>query len=129
MRVGNISEQGQVQSISVLGELKDRPNSILSTWDGKGYEKSPGVGMINFCDEKGITKLVYLVSEVGRTVNVFTEPFTGPNHEDTIGKAATMDDIAEAMDLGKSVRNILLGGLISAPFWWIVFQMLGAIAR
>jgi hypothetical protein len=126
----DITETGMVRTLQVAGDMKDRPNSIIKTWDGKGWEKSPDGHMINLIDEKGSGRLAYIVSEFGRTVNLYTEPRSSyPDLEDVIGRAATMDDIAEAMDLGKSVRNILLGGLISAPVWWIVFQILGQMAK
>jgi hypothetical protein len=126
----DIMETGLVRTLQVAGDFKDRPNSIIKTWDAKGYEKSADGQMINLMDEKGSGKLAWVVSEYGRTVNLYTEPRSSyPDLEDVIGRAATMDDISEAMDLGKSMRNILLGGLISAPVWWIVFQILAQVAK
>ena len=125
----DITETGQIQTLKLKGDLKDRPNSIIETWDAKGYEKNPGSHMITLLDEKGNGKLAYVVSEYGRTVNLYTEPRSFPDLEDVIGKAATMDDISESMDLGKSVRNILIGGLLSAPVWWILFQVIGQMAK
>jgi hypothetical protein len=112
IRAADITSDGLVQTLHLVGEIQDRPNSLVSTWDGRGYEKSPGVKMITQIDEKGLSKLVYIVSEAGRTINLFTEPWPFPNHEETIGKAATVDDIASALDLGKSMRNLLIGLLI-----------------
>ena len=130
IHVQDISETGQIRTLQVAGEMKDRPNSIIKTWDGKGWEKTPGAGMITLLDEKGTGKLAYVVSEYGRTTNLYTEPRDSkPDLEDIIGKAATMDDISEAMDLGKSMRNFLIGALVSAPVWWIIFQVLGQMAK
>jgi len=126
----DIDDTGKVRTLQLAGDMKDRPNSIIKTWDSKGWEKTPDAGMITLLDEKGSGRMAYVVSEYGRTVNLYTEPrCTRPDLEDIIGRAATMDDIAEAMDLGKSMRNILLGGLIAAPVWWIVFQILGQMAK
>lgn len=64
----------------------------------------------------------------GQTVNLYTKKSPFPNKEGIIGAAATMDDINEAMDLQKSVRNILIGLIVGAPVWWFVFQLLGVMA-
>lgn len=125
----DITDTGMIRTLHVAGDMKDRPNSIIKTWDGKGWEKHPDASMITQYDEKGTGKLAYVVTEYGRTANLYTEPRSFPDMEDIIGKAATMDDIAESMDLGKSMRNILIGGLLSAPVWWIIFQVLGQMAK
>ena len=65
----------------------------------------------------------------GQTIELYTKKPIYPNLENIIGKAATLDDIADAMDLGKSVKNIIIGGLLAAPVWWLVFQMIGAMAK
>jgi hypothetical protein len=53
-----------------------------------------------------------VVSEQGKTVDLYVKPYTGLNLEDVIGKAATSNDISDNMDLGKSMRNLLIGILL-----------------
>ena len=52
------------------------------------------------------------MSESGKTINLYTKPWDYPNQEDTIGHAATMDDITDAMDLNKSMRNMAIGMIL-----------------
>ena len=47
--------------------------------------------------------------EKKHTTDLYVERQHGPNLEHVIGYAATMDDIAEAMDLGKSMKNLYIG--------------------
>ena len=114
VRVTDSNEKGQINTLHLLGELKARPNSLINTWDEKGYEIIPGQGFITLIDESGIPKGAYVVSSAGMTTNLYTEPVDRPNLEDVIGHAATMDDIADSMDLGKSLRNMAIGFLIGA---------------
>jgi hypothetical protein len=56
-----------------------------------------------------------VVSAAGRTCDLYAAPYYSgkrPDREDVIGKAATMDDIADAMDLGKSMKNLGIGLII-----------------
>lgn len=129
IKVEDIDHQGRITTIHHLGNCKRRANSIISTWDAKGWEIDPRYGPIRYIDDKGIESQIYVVSEAGKTSPLATTINTFPNLEEVIGKAATMDDIAEAMDLGKSTRNIIIGALVSAPIWYILFQVLGAMAK
>jgi hypothetical protein len=129
MKVDDITADGQIKTLQAVGECKDRPNSIVNTWDEKGWEKQPGTEMITLIDDKGIKSMVWIVSAKGVTCKLFTVPYAGPMLEDVIGRLATMDDIADAISLGKSMRNLFIGGLFSAPVWWIVFQVLGTMAK
>jgi hypothetical protein len=129
IKVEDIDSSGRITTLHWLGNCKKRANSIISTWDAKGWEIDPHYGPIRYIDDKGIESLVYIVSESGNTVPLATKINKFPNLEEIIGKAATMDDITEAMDLGKSMRNIIIGALISAPIWYILFQMIGVMAK
>lgn len=121
VKVSDVTNEGQIRTIHLLGELKDRPNSIINTWDEKGWEKQPDSDMITLVQENGLKSLAHIVSESGKTVNIYTVKGTNPNREDVIGHAATMDDIADSMDLGKSMKNMAIGLLIGIPLGVFVF--------
>jgi len=112
IKAGDISSDGQVRSLFFMGDMKKRPNSLVNTWDEKGWEIQQGAGYITMIDEKGLPKDAYIVSESGKTVNLYIYPRQLPNLEDVIGHAATMDDIADAMDLGRSMKNLAIGAII-----------------
>lgn len=117
----DIDTAGRVHTLHMLGGCKDRPNSIIATWDSKGWEKDPMWGSpITLIDEKGIQSLAYVASEEGVTVPLFTRPSAYPNREDVIGRASTMDDISDAMDLGKSMRNMIIGVVIGTFIGWLL---------
>ncbi len=120
IKVSDVESDGRIRTLQMLGVLKNRPNSLLNTWDEKGYEKR-GNGFITLVDEKGIPIDAYAVSEAGMTVDLYTIPPSDyPNREDVIGHAATMDDIADSMDLGKSMRNIFIGLFIGIALGWLI---------
>lgn len=140
IRVSDIDINGRIGTIQFLGDLKDRPNSIISTWDAKGWEKCPEVMPVNIISEKGERSIGYVVSEAGNTVSVTDDAEKSefkpeikttdlhvqyPNRERVIGMGAQLDDIPEVMELGRSMRNILIGIMIAAPLWWIVFKIIG----
>lgn len=129
MKVEDIDSSGKITTLHFLGNCKKRANSIVSTWDAKAWEIDPNYGPIRYIDEKGIEQQIYVVSEAGNTAPLATKINVFPNLEEIHGKGATMDDISEAMDLGKSMRNLIIGALISAPVWYILFQILGAMAK
>jgi len=133
VKVADIGPDGKVLSLQMLGPVKDRPNSLITSWDEKGWEKdNDSPGYLNLIDEKGTTALSRVVSCAGRTTDLYVHPYfrnPAPDREDVIGHAAMMDDIADSMDLGKSFRNIAIGIIIGAPVWWIVFQIVGAMMK
>jgi hypothetical protein len=133
IKVADSDEEGKVLSLQMLGAVKDRPNSLVNTWDEKGWEKDKdSPGYLTLIDEKGNAILSRIVCHSGRTVDLYIHPFfknPSPNREDVIGHAATMDDIADSMDLGRSMRNIAIGAILSAPIWWIVFTALGSMLK
>jgi hypothetical protein len=108
----DIDRDGRIYTLHLLGMARRRANSLVTTWDSKGWEIDKSAGKVSLIDEKGIEQYAFLVTEEGRTTRIYTKPVTSPNLEEVIGKAATMDDIAEAMDLGKSMKNTIIGLLI-----------------
>ena len=124
--VEEIDEQGRVLVFREVGKQKRRENSIIETWDSKGSEIH--AQPVNFITQDHLIQPAYITNG-GETIDLFIRKPTLPDRTGIVGRAATMDDIAEAMDLGKSMKNIIIGGIISAPVWWIIFQMLGAIMR
>ncbi len=114
VRCTDINADGVVGTLQLCGDYKIRANSIVNTFDAKGYEIVKDSRKITLIDEKGIQKNAYVVSDAGITINLYTEPSAFPNREDIIGKAATMDDITDAMDLGKSLKNTMIGLIIGA---------------
>lgn len=128
IKVEDVDEAGKVTTIHLLGTCKRRANSILSTWDSKGWEIDPAWGPVRLIDEKGIESQAYVVSESGKTVPLMTKWSAFPNREDIIGRAATMDDIADSMDLGKSVKNMAIGVFIGMGLYAVfVGPMLTAV--
>jgi len=109
IRAGEITDNGLIGSFELVGNVKKRANSLVNTWDSKGWEIDKYSQKVTLINEKGISVNAYVVSETGKTINVYTEPVLTPNLEEVIGYAATMDDIADSMDMGKSLRNILIG--------------------
>ena len=109
VKAEDITDNGIICTLHLLGNCKKRANSIISTWDSKGWEIDKYSSQITLIDEQGIPKSAYVVSESGKTINLYTTPALNPNLEDVIGHAATMDDIADAMDLQKSMRNLVIG--------------------
>ena len=111
IKVADIDDEGRVCTIQMVGNVKDRSNSLADNYYGKAWEKEPGSRMVQIIDPKGIKSLAWVVSEAGRTVDLFVHPFykhPAPNREDVLGQGTMMDDLAEAMDLGKSMMGKLL---------------------
>jgi hypothetical protein len=124
--IEEINIDGKVLTLRDAGAQKRRANSIIETWDAKGSEIH--ANPVNFISADSVMQPAYVVNG-GETIEIYVRKPTYPNREEIVGKAATLDDIADAMDLGKSVKNIFIGGLLSAPVWWIIFQMIGAMAK
>jgi len=112
VKLEDIDQEGRVYTIHLLGTAKRRANSIQTPWDQKVWEIGRDAGKVSLIDEKGNETFAYVVSEEGRTTKLYTKPITYHAVEDIMGRASTMDDIAEAMDLGKSVKNLVIGLLL-----------------
>lgn len=125
-KIDEIDENGRVLTLRDAGKNKRRANSIIETWDAKGAEiQAPAV---NFITSDSLTQPAY-IAQGGETVSLYVVKPKYPNREEIIGKAATLDDIADAMDLNKSMKHMLIGGIFSAPVWWFIFQMIGAFMK
>lgn len=130
VRLDNVTEEGQVKTVQFVGECKDRPNSLVNSWDEKGWEKQPDSEMVTMIDDKGIKVLAWIVNSKGVTCNIYTKPWIGPKCEDIIGRNSTFDDIADAMALGKSMRNIFIGLVIGVMVGWLfVSPMMGMVFK
>ena len=112
VKLEDIDLAGRVYTLHLLGTAKRRANSIQTPWDQKTWEVSRDSGKISLIDEKGNESYAFVVTEEGKTGAIYTKPITYHAVEDIMGKASTMDDIAEAMDLGKSPKNLLIGLLL-----------------
>ena len=108
----DVDNTGRVYTLHLVGKVKDRANSLQSTWDGKAWEKDPAFSKITLIDEKGIETYPYVVSKSGKTCGLYTEPTAFPNREDVLGQWSMMDDITEAMNLNKSMRFIVIGLIV-----------------
>jgi hypothetical protein len=129
MRVSEVDqdEKGLIRTLWIVGTCKDTPNRLVNTWDNKGWEKAKDTQPITRLNEKGIPESVWIVSERGQTVNLYTRPWEGPNLEDIIGKAATVDDIAQSMDLYPSMRDKMIFMVIGIFIGLVLSPMLGAV--
>ena len=127
MKCQDIDVMGRVTTLQFLGNVKKRPNSLVSTWNNTGWEIDPANGTIRYIDEKGIESQIYVVSESGQTCSLYTKVTAFPNLERIIGTGATCDDIGEAMDykpsmsskilflvIGLGVGTFLLGPMVTA---------------
>ena len=133
------------QTLEFMGYLKKRENSLIDPWNQRGYEiRSPPIEiMIN-----GKKEIGYVVDEAGITVAfhrsirivpaipvqgndpkglfevedllVPKQGFIEYNFEGIIGRLATLDDIAEGLDLGKSLKNTLIGFIFGIPVGWVI---------
>lgn len=119
----DISDDGKIKSLYLQGSLCKRDNSITNTWDEKTYEIDRAAGPIPVLDGKGNPQSTYIVSESGKTINLYTEPRTFANTSAILGRFSMADDIADNMVLGKSMKNLLIGvligiglGIILSPF-------------
>jgi hypothetical protein len=125
-KIEEIDNTGRVLVLRDVGKTKRRANSIIETWDAKGDEiHSPPV---NYITSDSLIQPAY-IAHGGSTIDLYITPSKYPNREQIIGKAATLDDISDSMDLNKSVKHMVIGGIFSAPIWWLVFQMLGAMLK
>ena len=117
VRMTDIGENGKINTIQLVGELKARANSLVNPWDELGYEITPGEGFITLIDEGGIPRGAYIVTPQGRTADIYVQPYTGPAWEAVIGKRASADDIADSLDMGRSMRNLIIGVVIGMAIY------------
>ena len=139
LRVEEVDKDGKIKVLRNVGKLKRRANSLVEAWDQKGAEINPKSGLIQFISDDEIVEPAY-VTYKGQTVDLLGTEYEYDaktkdiflnlnNLEEVIGKAATLDDITDSMDLGKSSKNIMIGVIFGAPVWWIVFQVLNRMLK
>ena len=130
IRMTDLGENGKINTIHFMGELKARSNSLINTWDDLGYEITDGEGFITLVGEDGIPKGEYVVTPQGRTANIYVQPFKGAAWEQTIGRRASADDIADSLDMGRSMRNLVIGMIIGmAVYAGLIGPMLSAVLQ
>jgi hypothetical protein len=121
MRVSEVEQDtGKINTLQDIGTCKDSPNRLVETWDNRGWEKTKDVSPITRLNAKGDSELCWVVSARGQTVNLYTQPWLGPALEEVIGKAATVDDIATAMDLTPSMRDKIVWMIIGIMLGWLI---------
>ena len=129
VRSFNVEESdkdGRVLVLREVGKKKRRANSLVETWDGKADEIH--AQPVDFITNDHTHEPAY-ICQGGSTIDLWITPSKYPNREEILGRSATLDDIADAMDLNKSMKYIVIGGLVSAPVWWFLFQMIGAMMK
>ena len=105
----DLDEIGRVRTLHLLGRCGKRANSIISPWDTTGWEIDKDEGAIRLIDEKGLESQAFIVSESGKTISIYAEVPAFPNYEKIIGAASMLDDVADSMDLHKSMKHLLIG--------------------
>ena len=119
----DIGTNGKIGSLFIAGKRGKRDNSIVDPWDEKGYEINRLAMTIPVTNEKGLVEHTFVVSEAGKTINLYTDqrPSGYPNWASELGKMFMADDIADNMTLGKSMRNTFVGLLVGIALGWFVF--------
>ena len=116
-QIVDVESDGKIKSLTLANWLR-RHNSLLETWNVLGCEIDPE-GLLSYTDPSGLTQPAYAEFK-GITVPLYVSPRTYPNHEKTIGGAATCDDLAEALDMNKSIKNLVIGMLIGIMLGWLI---------
>lgn len=111
-------EDGKVKAFTFSKWLR-RANSLMETWHVKGASIEEGEGRITYTDESGLTQPCFATYK-GKTHDLYVTPRSYPSVEKIIGAGAMMDDIAESMDMGKSMKNMLIGCVIGIMLGWLI---------
>ena len=122
----DIGTNGKIGSLFIAGKRGKRDNSIVDPWDEKGYEIDRNAMAIPVTSEKGLVANTFIVSEAGKTINLYTDPVptTHPNRASLLGRLFMADDIADNMTLGKSLRNTAIGLLVGIGLGMFIFAPL-----
>jgi hypothetical protein len=110
----DIDQNGKIGALHLAGEMGKRDNSIVNPWDEHTYEIDRSAQVIPILNGKGMAQNTYIVSEAGKTINLYTFPRKYPDARSILGRFSMADDIADNMVLGKSMKNLLIGVLIGA---------------
>lgn len=108
----DINADGRIGALHLAGEMGKRDNSLVNTWDEHTYEVDRDAQVIPVLNEKGIVSNTHIVSEAGKTINLYTYPRAFPNARSILGRFSMADDIADNMVLGKSHKNLIIGLII-----------------
>jgi hypothetical protein len=128
-QIVDVGENGIIKSLTLSKWIR-RDNSLIESWTVKGAEISGNhEGLVTYTDESGLTQPAFAEYK-GRTCNLYVKPRNAPNAEKVIGSGAMLDDIAEAMDMGKSMRNIIIGMFIGmAVYAMFIGPIFSAMAK
>ena len=126
-KVMDVDKEGAIKSL-ILAKWIRRSNSVIDKWNVEGSVIDPEhKGIIRYTDESGLTQQAY-IEHKGTTCDLYVEPNPFPNYEKVIGAGAMVDDIAESLDLGKSMKNLMIGLIIGILLgWWVVGPMMSGI--
>jgi hypothetical protein len=108
----DIDKNGRIGALHLAGEMGKRDNSIINPWDEHTYEIDRDAQVIPVLNEKGIATNTHIVSESGKTINIYTTPRREPSARSILGRFSMADDIADNMVLGKSMKNLVIGLLV-----------------
>lgn len=119
IQVIDVGPNGLIQSVAIKPWVQ-RKNSLINSWEVEGAEISKNhEGLITYTDPSSLTQPAY-VEYKGRTCNIYVQPRNAPNVEKIIGAGAMIDDISEAMDLNKSMKQLVIGLLIGICLGWLI---------
>jgi hypothetical protein len=107
---------------------QDNPNSLLYRWDVQGAQKT-NAGKITFIDESGLSQIAY-VEYLGQTIDLWvSKGFEDvPNREKVVGGLLTIDIFGELLDIGKSMKNMLIGIFIGMALYGLfIGPIIGAM--
>ena len=121
-------ESGLILSLQDMGYCKDDPNGIFYPWENKDYEKRKDTKPVTRVNTNGIAEPCWIVSERGQTVNLYTQPWKGPQLESVLGQMVSVDSIAKAMGLEPSMRAKIVFMVLGIFMgWWVVGPMFSTI--
>lgn len=107
---------------------QDNPNSLLYRWDVQGAQKT-NAGKITFIDESGLSQIAY-VEYLGQTIDLWvSKGFEDvPNREKVVGGLLTIDIFGELLDIGKSMKNMLIGIFVGMALYGLfIGPIIGAM--
>ena len=108
-------EDNRVRSL-VFDDWVDNPNTLFEAWKVIGAEKKDGIKPIELIN-RGVSRLTH-VTHKGETVELYIRPMQGvPDRSKVVGTLLTIDVFGELLDLGKSLRNTVIGFIIGCLFW------------
>ena len=126
----DVDVAGRISSLQMYAAVKDRPNSLMASWNGEEWEKDPDNPPINVILDNGTSQKMWIVGELGRSCSLYTRMSAFPNKEKLIGAVSNMDDFAEALQMKPTMREkfgFLIGGVLLGVF--IIQPVLSAFMK